>query len=277
MKRKIKTIKPSVRGGKLIRVLTCCAVVILSILSGCEKVIDLKLDNASPVVVIDGGVSDQNENQKILISKTYNFTEPNKFNGVSGAQVVLSAAGEKPVNYLEISPGVYQSPKFKGKSGVKYDLSVTLEGKTYAASSTMPARVVLDSLTFKTFSFFTENKTYIAVNFKDPAGIANQYRYILKVKGVVEHDSVSEDRFNDGNEVANVLFYELKDLVRGDSVRVEFQCIDRNVYRYFYSLSQNLGKGGPPVSPANPPSNFNNGALGVFNAYTSSSRTAVLK
>lgn len=250
---------------------------ILVFFAGCEKEIDLKLDNAAPVVVIDGGVSDLNEVQKVFISKTYNFTEPNKFNGASGAKVVLTGTGITPVNYTELSPGVYQSPKFKGKPGVKYELTVTLEGKTYTASSVMPERVILDSLTFKTFNLFGKEKTYVAANYKDPAGIQNQYRYILTVKGVVEEDVVSEDRFNDGNAVANVIFYELDDLVKGDSLRVEFQCIDRNVYRYFFSLGQNSGGGGPPVSPANPPSNFSNGALGVFNAHTSSTRTAVLK
>lgn len=253
------------------------AVLTLCVFSACEKVIDLKLDDAAPVIVIDGGISDLNDNHTIKISKTYSFTEPNKFNGVSNANIELKAEGKVVAAFAETSPGVYQSStKFKGKPGVRYDLKVTCEGKTYEASSVMPARVILDALTFKTFNIFGESNTYIVANFSDPAGIANQYRYILKTKGVVEEDAVSEDRFNDGNKVENVIFYELEDLVKGDSVHVEFQCIDRNVYRYFYSLGQNSGQGGPPVSPANPPSNFSNGALGVFNAHTSSFRTAVI-
>lgn len=255
----------------------CYGLIALSALTACEKVIDLKLDNADAVVVIDGGISDLNENQIVKVSKTYSFTEPNKFNAVTGASVVVTSAGGVVLNYQEVAPGVYQSAKFRGKPGSTYQMKVTLEGKTYAASSTMPARVVLDSLTFKSFSFFGSSKNYVAANFVDPAGVQNQYRYILKVKGKVEEDVVSEDRFNDGNKVTNVLFYELDDLVQGDSLNVEFQCIDRTVYRYFYSLGQNSGSGGPPVAPANPPSNFNNGALGVFNAHTSSSRIAVLR
>jgi len=250
---------------------------IICLFSACEKVIELKLDDAPAVVVIDGGVSDQNEIQRVKVSKTYSFTEPNKFNGLSGAKVVLAVDGAGAIVFNEVSPGIYQSVKFKGKSGSKYDLSVTVEGQTYNASSTMPARVPMDSLTFKSFTFFGETKNYVAVNFRDPAGVANQYRYILKFKGVVEKDVVSEDRFDDGSKVTNVIFYELNDLIKGDSVQVEIQCIDRNVYRYFYSLGQNTGGGGPPVSPANPPSNFSNGALGVFSAHTSSIRTALIK
>jgi len=141
----------------------------------------------------------------------------------------------------------------------------------------MPAKVMLDSLSFRQFDFFGTTNTYIAVNYNDPRDVQNQYRYILRIKGTVEKDVVNEDRFNNGNKVSDVIFKDLGDLVSGDSLHVEFQCVDRNVYRYFYSLGQNSGEAGPPVSPANPVSNFNNGALGVFNAYTSSKRTAVIR
>jgi hypothetical protein len=250
---------------------------VVMLFSSCEKVIDLELENAAPLVVIEGGVSDQNENQIVRVSKTYSFTEPNKFNGVSGAKVVLTRGNGSVLNYTEVSPGIYQTVKFRGVQGSKYTLDVTVDGKTYNASSIMPAKVMLDSLTFKQFNFFSTVNTYIAVNYNDPVAIQNQYRYILKVKGKIEQDMVNEDRFNDGNKVSDVIFFELDDLVSGDSLDVEFQCVDRNVYRYFYSLGQNSGRGGPPVSPANPVSNFSNGALGIFNAYTSSKRTAVIK
>lgn len=247
-------------------------------LTGCEKIIDLKLDNAVPQIVIYGGLSDKVDNHLIMVSKTYDFTDPNRFNAASGAKVILRNEEGNRIEYIEVSKGVYQSPKFRGQSGKKYTLDVTFEGKIYTASSTMPGKVPLDSLTFKDFSFFGKTNTYVAANYNDPKGIQNQYRYILTVKGKVEEDAVSEDRFDDGNKVANVLFYKLNDLVHGDTIDVELQCIDRNVYKYFYSLDQNSGTGGgPPVAPANPPSNFNNKALGVFNAYSTSKKTVVIK
>lgn len=247
------------------------------LLSGCEKVINLKLDNAAPVVVIDGGISDENENQVVKISRTYNFTEPNKFNGVRGAKLVLTRPNGSRINYIEVSPGIYQTAKMRGIPGNTYKLDVTIEGKTYSASSTMPGRVMLDSLTFKQFNFFGSLNTYVAVNYNDPELTQNQYRYILKVKGKTAEDMVNEDRFNNGNKVSDAIFYELEDLMPGDSLHVEFQCIDRNVYRYFFSLGQIGNRSGPPVAPANPVSNFSNGVLGIFNAHTSSKRIAVIK
>ncbi len=245
--------------------------------SGCEKVIDLELEDAAPAIVIDAGVSDVLENQVVRISQTYSFTEPNRFNGLTGAKVILKSSAGNTFNYTEVSPGIYQTVRFRGRPDITYSLDVTVGDKTYSAVSTMPKKVTLDSLSFKEFTFFGTTNTYVTVNFNDPPGIQNQYRYILKIKGKIEEDVVSEDRFDDGNKVSNVIFHEMDDLVAGDAIDVELQCIDRNVYKYFFSLSQNSGGGGPPVAPANPPSNFNNGALGVFNAYTSSKKTVILQ
>lgn len=247
------------------------------LLSGCEKVIELKLDNAASMVVIDGGVSDRNENQVVRVSKTYSFSEPNKFTGLSGAKLVLIIPNGSRINYTEVSTGVYQTSRFRGIPGSTYKLDVTIEGKTYSASSTMPGKVILDSLTFKQFNFFGTLNTYIAVNYNDPELSQNQYRYILKIKGKTADDMVNEDRFNNGNKVSDAIFYELKDLMPGDSLHVDFQCIDRNVYRYFFSLNQIGNRSGPPIAPANPVSNFSNGALGIFNAHTSSKRVAIIK
>ncbi|KIO77562.1 hypothetical protein TH53_08970 [Pedobacter lusitanus] len=244
--------------------------------SACEKAIDLKLDNVAPIIVIDGGVNDLNENQIVRISKTYNFTEANRFNSVSGAKVVLTAGDGTVLNYAESVPGVYKSPKFKGKPGTTYKLTVSSEGQTYTASSTMPKKVILNLLTFKNFTLLGKTREYVTVIYDDPPGVPNQYHSIIRFKGKVKFDVATDDRFNDGNKVNDILLYDLKDMVPGDTIAVEFQCVDKAVYRYFFSMGQNSAET-QPVSPANPPSNFDNNALGVFSAYTSSSRKALVK
>jgi hypothetical protein len=246
-------------------------------LSSCEKVIDLELKDSEPVVVIYGDINDQTDNQYVRISRTYSFTEPNKFNAVTGARVIVTTQAGSVINYSEITPGVYQSPKFRGRTGVSYTLDVTVDGKKFTAVSTMPQKVILDSLNFREVSFFGKNSLHLVANFLDPKDIQNQYRYVLSVKSKVVEDVVSEDRFNDGNTVANTIYHELNDLEPGDDIELDLQCIDRNVYRYYYAFGQNLGEGGPPVAPANPPSNISNGALGIFSVHTSSKRIAKVK
>lgn len=260
-----------------ISIILSISALILNTLSGCEKVIDLELKDSEPVIVVYGDINDQSENQYVRISKTYNFTEPNKFNAVTGARVIITTQAGSVINYSEISPGVYQSPKFRGRTGVKYTLDISVEGQKFTATSTMPEKVSLDSLNFREVSFFGKNSTHLVANFVDPVGIQNQYRYLLSVKSKVVEDLVTEDRFNDGNNVANTIYHELNDLEPGDEIELDLQCIDRNVYKYHYAFGQNLGEGGPPVAPANPPSNISNGALGVFSVHTSSKRIAKVK
>lgn len=247
------------------------------VITGCEEVIDLDLDNAKPVIVIEANLTDQMELQTVKISRTYDFDEPNKFNSVSDANVVLTTEGGQTLTFAETNPGIYQSKVFQGRPGRKYVLDVHIDGTAYSATSVMPQRVELDSLTFKQFTAFGETNTYLAVNYNDPPEVQNQYRYILKVKDKIEETGVTEDRFSNGNKISDILFYEIDDLPAGEKLDVDFQCIDRNVFKYFYAISQISGNGGPPVAPSNPVSNFSNGALGFFSAHTTSKRSVVLK
>lgn len=253
------------------------ATIPLGLLS-CEKVITLKLQDSNPIIVIDGAVSNQNESHTVRVSKTIPFDQTNSFNGLKGAQVLLKSSSGQTIPYTESTQGLYKSARFKGIPGLAYTLEVTVEGKTYSATSVMPFPVVPDSVGFKTLSFFGNSNIYPVVFYKDPSSIQNQYRYLIKVNGKLKSDLVTEDRFNDGNAVSELITDDVgDDLKPGDSIEVEMQCIDKNVFKYFFALSQIGGNGGPPVAPANPISNFNNNALGIFNACSKSTKIVVLK
>lgn len=258
--------------------LLCCFSSGMILFSSCEKVIDLELKKVDPIIVIEGTVSNQSENHLVKISKTIPFDQLTRFKGVKGAKVTLKSSAGLSLSYIEISEGIYGSPRFRGMPGHTYTLDVLVEGKAYTAKSTMPFPVVPDSIGFKTLSFFGNSNVYPTVYYKDPPKVQNQYRYIVKINGKLQGDIVFEDRFNDGNEVSDVIIYDGEDDIKsGDIIDIEMQSIDRNVFKYFFALSQIDGNGGPPVAPANPVSNFDNGALGIFNACSKSSRTVIVK
>jgi hypothetical protein len=249
----------------------------LFLFSSCEKVIDLDLKKAEPVIVIEGSISDQSENQLVRISKTIPFTESNTFNGFKGANVTVIAPGGMPINFTEVSPGLYRSQRYKGTPGQTYKLEVLADGKLYTASSTMPLPVIPDSVGFKKLSFFGNANIYPTVYYKDPSGVQNQYRYLLKINTKLQADIVFEDRFNNGNTISDLINYDGDEIKSGDIITIEMQCIDRNVFKYYFAISQIGGNGGPPVAPANPDSNISNGALGIFSAHTKSTISIVLK
>lgn len=238
--------------------------------SSCEKVVDVDLKDSEPKLVIEGEVSDEFKAHVVRISKTSSFAESNKFNGLSGAQVVLSTPEGQQITFNEIRTGVYESPKFAGIPGGKYVLNVTLDGKLYTASSVMPLAVKLDSLAFRKLSFFGDEVIVPLAFYKDPKAIKNQYLFLVKARYKSVQEVLAEDRFTDGNDVTETLFTDLDELTEGDEVNVEMRVLDQNVYRYLFALAQISGEGGPPVAPSNPKSNFDNGALGIFSAYTTS-------
>ncbi len=248
------------------------------IFSSCEKVIDPQLSDAGSAIVIEGGITDQLENQTVRVSKTISFNQSNTFNGVKGAKVTVTSGQGQIINFSSAADGVYRSSsRVRGVSGTAYKLEVAVEGKVYTATSIMPNAVRPDSITFKRLSIFGTSRVYPSIYYKDPAMIQNQYRYIIRINNKFTVDQVTEDRFNDGNSTSDLITFEGDGVQKGDRVDIEMQGIDRNVFKYYYAISQIAGNGGPPVAPSNPSSNFDNGALGIFSAYTRTNHAVTLK
>lgn len=248
--------------------------------TACEKVIELNLKNTEPKLVIEANFTDSLQIQTVSINKSVNFNADNKMTPVSGAKVSLKAInGLLDVTFIETKPGVYAtSTKVKGIAGIKYSLTVEVENKTYTAASQLPNVVKIDSLKQTELTFFGQKNKFIQVLYNDLAGVPNYYNTRLYVNGIKRSDYFIEfDRFNDGKPVINTLFNQEPDLLTGDKVKVELLSIDANVYRYLFAIAQINGAGGPPVSPADPDSNFSNGALGYFSASALSVDSTVVK
>lgn len=245
-------------------------ILIVVFFASCEDVIELNLDDSTSKIVIEANVTNVLEPQIIKISRTKSFKEENSFLAVIGASVKVQEENGPTYSFVESSSGNYLSIPFKGTPGKRYTVTVTVSNQTYTAQSLMPSVVKLDSLTVTEISFFGTTNKFVQVNYKDIPNIPNQYNYLISVNDKLRNGYFPEsDRFNDGSQVKNTLFINEPDLKKGDKVTIDFQCIDLNIYRYFFAITQIGGNGGPPTSPANPDSNFNNGALGYFSAHTS--------
>jgi len=252
---------------------------IVAFFSSCEDVIDLELKNAKPIVVIEANVSDEFKQQVVVVTQTKPFTEDNAIVPITNATVTISEEGGATYTATHTTfSGTYATPAFAGKQNKKYTVNVSVNGITYTAVSTMPNKVPLDSLSITELTFFGSTQKFVQVNYKDPANVRNFYNSLLTVNNELRTGyNVEEDRFNDGNVVKNTIFNSDPELKSNDVIKLEFQCIDQNIYKYFFSISQISGNGGPPTAPANPNSNFNNGALGYFSAHTSQTVTATIR
>ncbi|HEY5367495.1 MAG TPA: DUF4249 family protein [Hanamia sp.] len=239
---------------------------------GCKKVIDVDLKNAATQLVITGEVNNRPGPYHVNISQSVNFSSDNTFPPVSGAFVTITGNGLVDT-LTEKTPGDYTTRLFTGVPGFTYQLYVETGGHVYTATSTMPQPVHLDSITFVEGGL--SNDIYPVVNFQDPAGVANFYKFKESVKGEAFPDgrgnAVFDDQFSDGRYINLTLYStDSSDIKSGMKLTVEMNCVDENVYNYLNGLLQISSPGSP--SPGNPPSNISGGALGYFSANTKTAR-----
>lgn len=245
--------------------------------SSCEKVINIDLNSADPKIVIEAEISDQSF-CNVKLSKTINFNESNTFPAVTGAIVKISDNLGNAETLAETSAGKYIGSVLTGTSGRIYTIEISAEGKIYTAVSTLPSPVNIDSLFLTTDGMpGPGSNKYISVKYNDPAGVNNYYRFIQIINGVLQDAFyITSDELQDGQAIITPLHSRDK-LLPGDSVTVHLLSIDAGVYDYFRSFLQlSGGGGGPSALPANPTSNFNNGALGYFSAHAIKSKSIII-
>jgi len=246
-------------------------------LYSCQKVVNLKLNTSSSQIVIVAKISDQMGTDTVLITKSVNFSEPNVFPQVTGAKVYI-ADNEGNIDTLkELVAGKYiTKPNFKGVNGRVYTLTVESEGQTYIAHSAIPSVVSIDSIYLGTNAggfgggFGGHKGKTINVVFKDQPEVLNFYKIVEYINGVEQSSNLLSDHLLEGQSIIRSL--RAKTAI-GDTILVELQGIDNNVYEYFRTAERNNLAS---AMPSNPVSNISNKALGYFNAYSVSVKKIIL-
>lgn len=247
----------------------------------CEKVIDVSLKDSEKQYVIEGILTDREGDCVVSISKTKNFDDDNIFEGLGDAVVSVTDDEGNTTALPEATTGVYRSATLTATTGKAYMLEVNINGQTFSASCIMPVKVKMDSLYVKEEGFFGETIKLANVQYDDPVGKGNNYRFIQYVNGIKEKNIfIRDDDYSDGNTSTITLFTapdEDEDEIKsGDKVRVDMQCIAPALYKYWYSLDQGASGGSNSASPANPVTNIEGGALGYFSVHTVESKTVVV-
>lgn len=266
---------------KLTRLKYCTGLLLIAmVILSCKKVIKLDLGNDSGKLVIEGNITDRIGPQYVKLSRNVPFTNTNTYPPVTGATVTIDNNQGRVAQFKEGPAGTYVLDSAHATAGRTYTLSITTGGQTYTASSTMPQYVAMDSIvTSSNILSKNDNKRMMTVYFNDPAGVRNQYRFVMYVNGKqVNTIFAFDDQFIDGKHVTLDLQQNETDIFPGDKVRVEMQCIDRPVYTYWFTLEQQQGNNpGGAVAPSNPPTNITPATLGYFSAHTTQSISIVAK
>ena len=256
-------------------------IILLIVFASCEKVIDINLNKTNPRYVIEGNMSDNLGDCKILVTQTINFSDPSVFKGVQNAIVSISEDDKEPVKLRQTSAGVYESDFLRSKPSHSYTLSVTIGSQKFTSTVKVPEKVPLDSLYIIDFNSFGTMRKFVNVVFKDPEGVGNAYRFI-QYKNRIQNPNIFilNDLYSDGRMINTFLaFFNNSDNLRldkGDTVKVEMQGIDPSVYKFLFSLIQSSTGGNGNVAPGNPVSNITGGAIGYFNAYVKETKMVIV-
>jgi hypothetical protein len=259
------------------------SLVTIFVFQGCEKVINVDLNEAAPHIVIEGLIYDTRGPYTVTISKSGSYFNQPVLQTVSGAQVIITDSYGITETLNETASGVYITSKTRGIPGRTYTLKVISDDQEYDGTSTMFSHVNIDSLSLVKNQLQrldlgenTHNQTHVDIHcfFKDP-----EEKNFYRIK-VLKNDSINtqsyrlyDDQYTNGEET------ELRaaNATVGDTFRIELLSLDQQTYGYYRTLADLLYSN--PIfgsTPANPNTNLSNGALGYFGACAVSSKTIII-
>lgn len=242
-----------------------------------DKIVDLPMNDGSGKIVIEGEVTNEIGPYEIKVSRSIKVTSHQDIPVVTNAKVILSDNhGQTEELTYDPQDESYKTKNFTTTEGDTYTLSVTVDGKEYKSVSTLHKLVEIEKLEQEKDK--SDNSTFVSVFFTDPVAKGN--KYVIRGQkgelGTSQYNVYSDDQFNGGT--LGYPLYGKYNLNKSDTLFVELQSVDAPVFDYFRVLSNlGLGDSGDISTPANPPSNITNGALGYFSAHTTSADYIVIQ
>ena len=258
--------------------LIAVSVVIMAIalLSGCEDVIDLNVNEAAPRLVIEAVILDRpSPYAYVLITKSMGPFLAEDLTMVSDAEVIISDDAGNVDTLTEYQPGVYLTPDIEAAAGRSYTASVTVEGETYTSTSVMPEAIEIDSIGFEYqegggFGDDDEEGYILHVFFSDRPEIEDYARIkLMQNDSLWERFYLYNGIYSDSKAIDYDSYEDVFDY--GDSVFIELYTIDGTSYEYFEALSfVAIYEDGTDTEgvPGNPYTNWDKDVLGYFGAFT---------
>jgi hypothetical protein len=282
-----------------------CSVLLLS----CEKAIRFNLNDASPKLVVEATI-ENNQPPVVILSKSLNYFDnisPALLAGsfVHNAAVYVSNgllthklkeyslpfAGGYTLYYYSIDSS---SPAtvFTGELNRQYSLRILTDGNEYRAVTTIPAITRrIDSLFWKKAPGNSDsNKVALMIRATDRPGYGDYIRYFTKRNSEPFYpalNSVYDDQIIDGTtyeiEVergvdrsrslpSDYVFFE-----KGDTITLKLCQIDKATYDFWRTMEFSYASiGNPFSSPTKVLGNISNGALGYFGGYACQFRTLII-
>ncbi len=258
--------------------------VLLLLVVGCKREIDLDYNDVSPVLNIEGRVT--NEQIYVLITRSRSMNDSVRGRGIDGAAVFISSDDRTEQLVYSPADGRYHSPSgWTGETAKTYRMRVVLDGHQYEAASTMPPAAPIVSAQFVWQPVLTNKLLTFTVWATDPEpDVRNYYWYRMERRSVNADarkkqgtDPYRWNVFDDRGTLGGRIYRDIhcmmdvaeddpdddnlrSVLFEGDTITFQLMTIDRPTFEYYQSLNNGQRMG------ANPLSNITGGCQGYFTA-----------
>ncbi|GHT32391.1 hypothetical protein FACS189434_04030 [Bacteroidia bacterium] len=245
-----------------------CLVSCLLCLNACVEDITLPLQGGTKMLVVEGGLTTDTLQHKIILSLTNDFYDKSRPAPVSGATVTITD-GATVYTLTEDTAGVYLTPPFAARVGATYRLDVHCgEGDFWSESSIDYQINPIDSVVI-TEHYRRENYLTMYIFVKDQAEIQNYYMGKVAVNDTLRNDSINrwfyiDDMYFNGRYIdGNFPVYSFKKEPDGEEDDYRVLQPDSRVTVYAYGISHDYyrfisevnssGSANPFMGPPAPP------------------------
>jgi hypothetical protein len=251
-------------------------------LASCEQPIEVDLDEADPVVVFEGMITNDPGPYEFTVTRTVNYFGSDAVPQVSGAFFTIEDDMGNKDTLVEVSPGHYRTTDLQGQMLHTYTFNCIIDGVTYTAQDQMGRVTEIDTLVpyFQEESVgFLDRGWYVILVAQEEAGIGDNYwfRFIRNDSLYADAGDIwfTDDRFADGQLA--IFQYPFR-VETGDTIISEVYGFRNPYYDYLLTMVQQVNSGGGPFGspPDNVKGNVNNGALGFLAAIAIERDTVVI-
>lgn len=273
---------------------------LVSVMIGCEAPIDLELDESQTnILVVEALLRDQvvdsSMHQTIKLTRTTSYYSNEDEIIESGAIVILEDENGVqtllPESNNVDSLGYYLLPKdYLFTDNETYTLKITADGETYEASSQYNIAPAVEEfyvfINDVQFLFATpqtpiapEDTIYdIFIGFEDSPEQGDHYLVNYYVNGKLasvnpRQKQIFPDEGMNGYVATPVLQFDAEMAEYGDMLTVELSTASEDLFNFYTIMFTQTDLSGNPFAgspPANVPTNFSNGARGIFQVVSSS-------
>lgn len=240
-------------------------IILTAFLFSCEEDVVIDLNNIDKKLVVEAYVSNSTPVAEVSLSYSQGFYDAPVVDLLSNAKVILTSSKGESEELSLNDKNTYVSTNLKADYGNSYNLNIEVDDQLVEVNTKIPSKIEIGNVLFVPNPFFgSDDSLNTIVNVPDEVGVNNYFRLKVNKKGKKKGNEyyVVDDTFGKDGIISMPIYF--KTFTWGDTVIVELQHLNRDIYDYYIGLSDNLGGSFNSIAPGNPISNMPDDVLGFI-------------